>query len=462
MLNMSRRSVLGASLGVATASVLSRPYIAKAAAKTADVWWTQGFIPEEDAAFRKMAADYEKISGNTINYSILPFVALEQKMISALESGHTPDLISYDGIQTTLAMSAWNSKLVDVSDVVATQEKLFSKVALQSTNLYNKVEKRRAYYAVPYKSASAPFHVWGELVEKAGYKMSDVPDAWIDRWNWFKPMQAKLRAKGARRIYSFGPQITTNGPSDGNNLFNYWLLALGGGGIVTPDGQVHLDDPKVKNAVIEIIRYFTDAYKDHYTPSGCISWNDADDNNGFHSKLFVTDLDGTLSTELAMWNKPKEFANCVTLGLPKGTDGKPAPASVGVIGGMIPKPALNVEVAKDFMKYVIQPKVDSDYLKGGLGRWAPVFPEQVKNDPFWLNNPDARLRPHLTPYIQETVLGPAAPDYLAYNPGWADVEAEQVWGDSYAYVYNDGMTPEKAAEKAFSRINQLLARYAMV
>lgn len=461
MSKLSRRSVLQASVCLAAGGTLARPYIANAAAKTATVWWTQGFIPEEDAGFEKMVADYEKVSGNKIDYSILPFLALEQKMVSALQTNHTPDLIAYDGIQTTLVMSAWNNKLVDVSDVVATQEKHFGKTALLSTNLYNSIEKRRAYYAVPFKSASAPFHVWGNLVEKAGFKMADCPNTWIDRWNWFKPMQAKLRGDGMRQIYSLGLQMTTNGPSDGNNLFNYWMLALGGGGIVTPDGQVHIDDPKVKNAVVQTITWMTDAYKGGYTPSGCISWNDADDNNGFHSKLFVADLDGTLSTELAMFHRPEDFDNCVTLGLPMGSDGKQSPASVGVIGGMIPKAAANIDVAKDFMKYVIQPKVDSDFLKAGLGRWAPVFPEQVKDDPFWLNNENPQLAKKLTPYIHETILGPSLPDYLVFNPGWADVEAQQVWGQAYADVYKNGLTPEKAADNAFKRVEQLLARYPM-
>ncbi len=125
-----------------------------------------------------------------------------------------------------------------------------------STKLYNKAEKHRAYYAVPYKCASAPFHIWGDLVEKAGYKMSDIPNTWDARWDWFKPMQAKLRAKGMRRIYAFGLQMTTNGPSDGNNMFHYFLFANGGQGLVTPDGKMHLDDPKVKDAVVKVVRLF--------------------------------------------------------------------------------------------------------------------------------------------------------------------------------------------------------------
>ena len=38
------------------------------------------------------------------------------------------------------------------------------------------------------------------------------------------------------------------------------------------------------------------------------------------------------------------------------------------LGTVIPKGAKNVAAAKDFMKYVAQPKVLNEYLKGGLGR----------------------------------------------------------------------------------------------
>ena len=62
--NVSRRALLRNSLGLAAAGALTRPYIANAAAMTAQVWWVQGFVPEEDEAFKKVVADYEKASGN--------------------------------------------------------------------------------------------------------------------------------------------------------------------------------------------------------------------------------------------------------------------------------------------------------------------------------------------------------------------------------------------------------------
>ena len=92
----SRRSVLRGSLGVAAAAALSKPHIANAAATTATVWVNQGFVKAEDEAFKQLAADYMKASGNKLDYSIMPFMALNQKTISALTSGDVPDLVFMD------------------------------------------------------------------------------------------------------------------------------------------------------------------------------------------------------------------------------------------------------------------------------------------------------------------------------------------------------------------------------
>ena len=101
-------------------------------------------------------------------------------------------------------------------------------------------------------------------------------------------------------------------------------------------------------------------------------------------------------------------------------------AQLGVGGGFIPKGAKNVDVAKDFMKYMIQPQVVNNYLKEGLGRWLPAQPSLVKSDPFWLDPSD----PHRKAYVEEGVLGQTVVNYPIFNPGWAEVHAEQVWGSA--------------------------------
>jgi multiple sugar transport system substrate-binding protein len=459
MRNMSRRSVIAGSLGVATAGTLSRPYIANAAAATAVVWQVQGFVPEEDAAFRKTVADYEKASGNKIDLSVMPFQALNQKAISAITSGEVPDLIFHDAPATILPQNAWNDKLVDVSDIVENYKSMLSETALLNSSYYNGATKQRAFYLCPVKQATSPFHIWGDLVTKAGFKLSDAPNTWDEFWSFFKPVQKELRAKGMRKMYAMGLQITTVGPNDGNGLFNYFLVANGGQDIGTRDGKLHTDDPKVREAAIRSVEFMTNCYKEGYVPPEALTWNDADDNNAYHEKLFVMDLDGTLSTELAMIkNKKAYYEEAVVRGLPNRNDGSPMPCFLAAGGGFIPKGAKGVEVAKDFMKFFMQPQVMNENLKNGLGRWVPVYPQIVKDDSWWTDTKDD---PHRSPYVHEAVLGPTIANYNGFNPAWGQVYAEQLWGNCHADVIKNGMTPAAAVDKAFKRAEAIFAKFTL-
>ena len=61
-----REGQLCGTAGLAAAGTFARPLIANAQAKTATVLWVQGFVKEEDEAFKNMGAAYEKASGNKI------------------------------------------------------------------------------------------------------------------------------------------------------------------------------------------------------------------------------------------------------------------------------------------------------------------------------------------------------------------------------------------------------------
>jgi len=454
MSKLGRRSVLRGTAGLAAAGTFAGPFIANAQAKTATVLWVQGFVKEEDEAFKNTVAAYEKASGNKIDFSLIPFGPAMQKIVAGLTSGDTPDIM-YHAIadQTVVPQNTWNDKLVDVSDVVETQKAHFHPTALLTSQYYNNVTKQRGFTYVPIKCGVSPFHVWNSLVEKAGFKLADAPKTWDAFWDFFKPMQKKLR-ETQRNIYVHGLQPTTNGPADGNTLFHHFLIANGGDDIVTPDGRAHLDDPKVKEAVIKSLTYITTSYKEGYVPPGALSWSDADDNNAFHAKQILMNLDGTISTEVAMFHEKDKYNDVITLGLGNDNAGRPMRATLGVPGAFIAKSAKNVAVAKDFLKYAIQPDVLNTNLKTGLGRYLPPMPHLVKEDPFWLKED-----PHVAAYATEGMIDPTVPNYPCFNPGYAEANANQVWGIAVADVVKDGMTVQAAADKALKRIGTILAKY---
>jgi multiple sugar transport system substrate-binding protein len=452
MTSLTRRSVLRGSLGLLAAGSLARPHIANTAATTVEVWWTQGFAQEEDVAYRNMIAEYEKASGNKIDYSIIPFAPLRQKMISAITSGVVPDVMEYADF-SFLPLNAWDDKLVDVSDVVEPHKAEYIETALLSTYSYNNVTKKRGYYAVPMKCAGIPFHIWRSLIGKAGYKIEDIPNTWDAFLDFFKPVQDKLRAQGMRNVYSYGYQLTANGVDPGIT-FQSFLMAYGGKDLVTPDGKLHTDDPKVRDAAVKAIAKLTTPYKEGYVPKDVLNWNDADDNNAFHSKLVVMDFDGSLSTEVALYKNKEEYDDIVTRGMPLGNDGKEIPSPMPIFGALIPKGAKNVTLAKELLTFMIEPKVLNEYLKGGLGRWAVPLPEIAKGDPFWF-----KQDPHVTAYAIETLINPTVALYQAFNPAMAQVDAEHVFSLAMLDVMTNGMTPEQAIDKAFKRAEAVFAKY---
>ncbi len=111
------------------------------------------------------------------------------------------------GYSTDLALSpvlAWQGKLADVSDVIEPVKNLYIPSALVAVNLYNKVENKRSFYAVPIKQNSIHIFYRRDLLTAAGLSDKDIPNDWEGFWNFWKQAQDKLRQQGNENIYGIG------------------------------------------------------------------------------------------------------------------------------------------------------------------------------------------------------------------------------------------------------------------
>jgi len=77
----------------------------------------------------------------------------------------------------------------------------------------------------------------------------------------------------------------------------------------------------------------------------------------------------------------------------------------------------------------------------------------VKDDPWWTADP------HRKAYVEQALLGPTVPEFFVYNPAYAQVRNEHVFGTAWADIMKGGMTPQAAAEKAFKRVEEIFAKY---
>lgn len=455
---MTSRSRRGAVLSVCllAASLVTGAGPAAAAGQTITVWWNQGFYPAEDQAMRDMVAAWEKQSGNKVDLTLYNGSDMPTKVISALTTGEVPDLVYVDnGDFLLLPQAVWNDKIVDVSDVVETQKAEYSSTALTAASLFDHVSGKRSFFGIPMKQQALHYFIWKPMIEKAGSSVTDIPVEWEAYFNYFEDVQKKLRDKG-QRVFGLGYSMATK-DSDSTYLFNQFLVAYGGQ-LVTPDGKLHTDDPKVREAAIKALTKLTTPYKAGFVPPGAINWGDPDNNNAFYAKQIVMTPNATLSIPVAQAEKTEQYQHeILTLPQPNGPDGKPVTSLVSVKLAFIPKGAKNVDAAKDFMKYMIQPKVIDAYLVAARGRWLPVMPSLVKINPFWTDPKD----PHIPVATKQELQGPTQPWFHAFNPAYADVNAQQVWGKAEANVMQDGMAPDKAVDAAFAQINDIFAKYVI-
>src|SRR5260370_27451829 len=82
--------------------------------------------------------------------------------------------------------------------------------------------------------------------------MEDLPKTWDAFYDFFKEVQKKLRAQGERKVYGLGFQLNTTG-NDCNLLFDYFLIAYGGEGVVGQDGKLHLHQPAGRQTVVQAL-----------------------------------------------------------------------------------------------------------------------------------------------------------------------------------------------------------------
>ncbi|MEM1281826.1 MAG: ABC transporter substrate-binding protein, partial [Cyanobacteria bacterium P01_H01_bin.152] len=144
----------------------------------------------------------------------------------------------------------------------------------------------------------------------------------------------------------------------------------------------------------------------------------------------------------------------VTLPFPSEPDGEPMTYLASIKQALIFSEANNPQAAKDFLRYLIEPKRLNAYVKGALGRWFPVM-DAALSDPFWADPAD----PHISVAVQQFTQSPTRPFYHAVNPAYAQVQADNVWGQAIGHVVTDGWTPEAAVDEAIGQIQKILAEW---
>jgi len=359
------------------------------------------------------------------------------KMQAAVQAGVPPD-VSYH----TLSIPQMQSLDIveDVSDLVEQLVKLYGDVVPVTAEQNAKIDGK--WWAVPYQSNTGAWFGRNDWLKAAG-----IDAASLDTFD--KRRDAALKVSDASK-QQWGWGLTMNKSGDGHGFIVDVIQAFGGTFTDKSGTKVVFNSPETVAAVKWLQESYTsDKYKP-MLPPGIESWTDTSNNEAFlGSKVGMTQNAFSVYGAAKKNNNPI-FPDIAVMHKPKTNDGKLLEA--GASGWFtIFKGAKNIDLAKEFILYMIEPKQFAPMVTQGGGLFLPAYKKQRTDE---VTNLDPNF-----PTLKEIVFNPDPYTGTAYpakpNAAIDSILPAAIPSQMMANVTTGQMTPEEAVKDAHDKIVQI-------
>ena len=315
------------SRGVVLAlAIIAAPLGAQAADLV--VWWDEGYYPEENEAVRETIAAFEHDTGKQVELVFHPMEELPDQIWAALEAGHPPDFAFGFWLDGDAEQLAYEDRLVDLTDAIGHFSDLFDPGQLKRAVLLNGTTGEKALYGLPVGQITHLTHVWKSLLAQAGYTLEDIPR----EWDAYLVLLVRPGAAGAcvRR-----PAAMTSGPwvcrCRSKRLIRQNRIRPVSDAYeadyVTPDGRLIIDEPEIRQRLIEAMDSYTAIQLKGCSPPDSLTWPDIGNNKAFLAQSVVMTPNLSLSIPNALKaDRPDDYyENTATIEWPLGPSGEPFP-----------------------------------------------------------------------------------------------------------------------------------------
>ena len=419
---------------------------------TIDVWWSEGYYPEETQAIRQSVQAWQEKTGSDVNLTFFSEKDLVQQVENAVQSGELPDVIyGYSIDLLILPQLAWQGKLADTSSILEPLKDNYDPEALNSVNYFNNSLGKRSYYAVPISQQAIHIHYWQDLLEESGSDGNQIPNQWSDFWSFWQVAQQNLNKKGISNIHCIGLPMSM-AATDTYTIFEQFLEAYNVN-LIDANGNLRFSDPQVRQGIIQALTAYTEPYLSGSVPPSATEWADPDNNINFLSNLTLMTANGTLSIPGSQrGDDVNYFQRMRTILWPNKPDGAPMRYVTLVKQVAIFQEASQREEAKELVAFLAEPKNLETYLKGSQGRFFPVMPA-IADSPFWTNKED----PHISVALKQ--FENTRSSYVVLNPAYSEVLSENVWAEAIYNIATKKLTVEKAADQAIKKIETIFSEW---
>jgi multiple sugar transport system substrate-binding protein len=419
------------------------------------VWWEAGRFPREDQAVEEIVTAFEQKTGKDVELVFYPELDLEAKTLAVLAAGRPPDFLFGLDISPYYGQWAHEGRLIDLSKVIGPFAELFSPDALERATLLDATTGKRALYALPMGRTTWHVHVWRSLLERAGFTLADIPKEWKAFWSfWCDRVQPAVR-KALDRDDVYGVALQMSISSDTHTHFEQFVAAHSAD-YVTREGRLVIDEPQVRDRLIEALDGYTALYRKGCVPPDAVDWDGGGNNRAFLDQRVVMTPNGSLSIPNAIKAaRPEDYAkNLVTIEWPTGINGEPLAIVTPSLEAAVFKDGGHLTTSMAFVRFLVGEGWLAHWLDFTKDRLLPPMPALLEQ-PFWFDPGN----PHHIASARQFLTRPNLHDYAAASGEWRHrkVEAELVWAKAIHRIVTQGISPEQAADEMIARIKQILS-----
>lgn len=419
-----------------------------------NIWWEQGLNLDEDEAIVHIVNDWQRQTGNKVNLSLYSNNSLTDKAERAVRAGNPPDILMTPKAERILyPRLAWSGKLANVRDIIEPVAHRYPKHILQGITYYNAQNKEHSYYGVPIYQTTMGIYYWQNLLADLDLTAKDIPQDWDEFWQFWQQAQTKLNQKN-RNIYGLGLTLSDNKGTDDTHYLFEQILEAYDISILDEKGNLKLDS-RVRQGIRDRLAWYADLYQQGFIPPDAVEWTNTDNNRSLLNQLVLMTPNGSLSIPATIRQDQETYRDQLGMvGFPAKPNGLPMRYLIFIRQAIIFQDSSHQSLAKEFLRYFIQPQISLQYLKATGSRNQPVQ-NSMWLDPYWQDTQD----PYLVAISKILTGEHTRLSYIVDNPAYSQVLAENIWGKALTKVTAGKISPEQATDEAIARIKSIFAQW---
>ncbi|HEU5283618.1 MAG TPA: extracellular solute-binding protein [Burkholderiales bacterium] len=362
----SRRELLkraSAAVGVAALPVWL-PRRSSAARPRITVWIITFLNPKADEIIQQQLSEFAAQVNADVHVAMVPDAQATSKLRAAVSEGSPPDVAMFFDTDYFTYRSA--GLLLEISDLLDEMKRDPAELLRRAVE---GVEEDGKAHGIPGMMNPSPIHWRKDLLERAGL---DYPRS------MFELVEVCKKIQEPPHLYGAGFCLSRAGDGVQNIQNILWLF---GGWMTQDDRTPSIDSP----GTVEGLRFIDRMYNaDRIIPPAAIHWDATGNNEAYQTGkvAFICNPAAVYST-LSLQD-PELMKNTGLSAFP------PGPAGTYTMGGFraygVFTTTKEPNLAKDAMRWIMQPDRHAHLLEASGGRGVPVYRRLAQNR-FWREHP---------------------------------------------------------------------------